>query len=164
MIRGGLIKTAVQELEMEPGELIVPMDTAAETIRRLTSKDMEGQIVAATCGVGIDPTSEAYADLIKQVSERLREAAAVIHDVVDAVVAAINEAWKPVAAAWEEILELLEEYADIAAPEKEDRHDGAVEVLVAWLPLVPTLYELYGQGVDHGGPGPIPSDAEPRHR
>lgn len=94
----------------------------------------------------------------------LEKVADAIRDVVNDLVAAINEAWQPVADALEEIMDLLEEYADIAAPEEEDRNDGAVVVLAVWLPLAPTLYELYGQGVDHGGPGPIPSDAEPRHR
>lgn len=43
--------------------------------------------------------------------------------------------------AWEEIQKLIEqcEYAD--EPEEEDRHDGAVEVLVTWLLPVPTIYE-----------------------
>ena len=84
----------------------------------------------------------------------LEKVADAIRDVVNDLVAAINEAWQPVADAWEEILELMEEYADVSVPEEEDRHDGSVVVLVAWLPLAPTLYELYGQGVDHGGPGP----------
>ena len=84
----------------------------------------------------------------------LEKVADAIRDVVNDLVAAINEAWQPVADALEEIMDLLEEYADIAAPEEEDRNDGAVVVLAVWLPLAPTLYELYGQGVDHGGPGP----------
>lgn len=121
---------------------------------RRNGKDLDAQIVAAACAAGIDPTSEDFADLIRRVSERLKEAVVAIHDMVDAVVAAINEAWQPMVDAWEEIQKLMEQYADVDEPEEEDRHDGAAVVLVAWLPLAPTLYELYGQGVDHGGPGP----------
>lgn len=80
--------------------------------------------------------------------------AVAIHDLVDIMVAAINEAWQPMKDAWEEIQKLMEQYEDVDEPEEEDRHDGAVEALVTWLLPVPTLYELYGQGVDHGGPGP----------
>ena len=118
---------------------------------RRNGKDLDAQIVAAACAAGIDPTSEDFADLISRVSERVREVAAAIHDAMDAVVAAINGAWQPMVDAWEEIQKLIEqcEYAD--EPEEPDRHDGAVEVLVTWLLPVPTLYELYGQGVDHGG-------------
>ena len=118
---------------------------------RRNGKDLDAQIVAAACAAGIDPTSEDFADLIRRVSERVKEVAAAIHDMVDTVVAAINEAWQPMADAWEEIQKLIEqcEYAD--EPEEPDRHDGAVEVLVTWTLPVPTLYELYGQGVDHGG-------------
>ena len=121
---------------------------------RRNGKDLDAQIVAAACAAGIDPTSEDFADLIRRVSEKLKEVAVAIHDVVDAVVAVINEAWQPMMDAWEEIQKLIEqcEYAD--EPEEEDRHDGAVEVLVTWLLPVPSLYELYGQSVDHGGPGP----------
>ena len=121
---------------------------------RRNGKDLDAQIVAAACAAGIDPTSEDFADLIRRVSEKLKEVAVAIHDMVDIVVAAINEAWQPMMDAWEEIQKLIEqcEYAD--EPEEEDRHDGTVKVLVTWLLPVPTLYELYGQGVDHGGPGP----------
>ena len=175
---GGYITGTVEET-VDAGKLIVPLDADIKTLRRLASmdkeqilqeqdrsraviigagrrngKDLDAQIVAAACAAGIDPTSEDFADLIRRVSERLKEVAAAIHDVVDVMVAAINEAWQPMMDAWEEIQKLIEqcEYAD--EPEEEDRHDGAVEVLVTWLLPVPSLYELYGQGVDHGGPGP----------
>ena len=174
---GGYI-TGTVEGTVDAGELIVPLDADIKTLRRLASmdkeqilqerdrsraviigagrrngKELEFQIVAAACAAGINPTSEDFADLIRRVSEKLKEVAVAIHDVVDVMVAAINEAWQPMMDAWEEIQKLIEqcEYAD--EPEEEDRHDGAVEVLVTWLLPVPSLYELYGQGVDHGGPG-----------
>lgn len=121
---------------------------------RRNGKDLDAAIVGAAVAAGIDPTSEDFADLIRRVSEKLKEVAVAIHDMVDIVVAAINEAWQPMMDTWEEIQKLIEQYEAFNEPEEEDRHDGAVEVLVTWLPPVPTLYELYGQGVDHGGPGP----------
>lgn len=114
-------------------------------------QDLDAQIVAAACAAGIDPTSEDFADLIRRVSEKVKEVAAAIHDMVDIVVAAINEAWQPMVDTLEEIQKLIEQYKAFDEPEEEDRHDGAVEALVTWLLPVPTLYELYGQGVDHGG-------------
>ena len=116
---------------------------------RRNGKDLDTAIAA-----GIDPSSEDFTDLIRRVSEKLKEVAVAIHDLVDIMVAAINEAWQPMKDAWEEIQKLMEQYEDVDEPEEEDRHDGAVEALVTWLLPVPTLYELYGQGVDHGGPGP----------
>ena len=175
---GGYI-TGTVEGTVDAGELIVPLDADIKTLRRLASmnkeqilqeqdrsraviigtgrrngKDLDAQIVAAACAAGIDPTSEDFADLIRRVSERVKEVAVAIHDVVDAVVAAINEAWQPMVDAWEEIQKLIEQCEYVDEPEEPDRHDGAVEVLVTWLLPVPSLYELYGQGVDHGGPGP----------
>ena len=121
---------------------------------RRNGQTLAVDITAVACAAGIDPTSEDFVDLIRRVSEKVKEAAVAINDMVDIVVAAINEVWQPMMDAWEEIQKLIEqcEYAD--EPEEEDRHDGAVEVLVNWLLPVPSLYELYGQGVDHGGPGP----------
>ena len=121
---------------------------------RRNGKDLDAQIVAAACAAGIDPTSEDFTDLIRRVSEKVKEVAVAIHDMVDIVVAAINEAWQPMMDTWEEIQKLIEQYEAFDEPEEPDRHDGAVKVLVTWLLPVPTLYELYGQGVDHGGPDP----------
>lgn len=186
MIYGGIIDVDDMELEVEPGEAIVPADdirqaigsidewsqTESENLHRVAiigvgrrnGKDLDAQIVSAACAAGIDHTSEDFANLIGRVSEAIKGAVVAIHDMVDIVVAAINEAWQPMVDAWEEIQKLIEEYENADGSEEEDRHDGAVEVLVTWLLPVPTLYELYGQGVDHGGPWPIPSDADPRHR
>ena len=178
MIHGGIIETDAQELEMEPGEPIVPMDEGVETIRRLASMDKE-QILqerdrsrAVIIGAGRRNGKElefqiaqlAYAagitvaeldDALRRVGELVAQAAAAAAEMLNAMIQTINEQYAPgLAEAWEEIREMMEEYADADEPEEPDRHDGAVEVLVTWLLPVPTLYELYGQGVDHGGPGP----------
>ena len=174
MAHGGIIPGA-KDTETEAGEAIVSLEVERKKFMQLiqekerqhearravimgtgrrNGKDLDTVIVAAAMAAGIDPYSEDFADLIHRVSEKLKEVAVAIHDLVDVVVAAINEAWQPVKDAWEEIQKLMEQYEDVDEPEEEDRHDGAVEALVTWLLPVPTLYELYGQGVDHGGPGP----------
>ena len=178
MIHGGIIETDAQELEMEPGELIVPMDEGVETLRRLASmdkeqilrerdrsraviigagrrngKELEFQIAQLAHAAGI--TVAELDDALRRVGELVAQAAAAAAEMLNALIQTINEQCAPgLAEAWEEIREMMEEYADADEPEEEDWHDGAVKVLVTWLLPVPTLYELYGQGVDHGGPGP----------
>lgn len=178
MIHGGIIETDAQELEMEPGELIVPMDEGVETLRRLASmdkeqilqerdrsraviigagrrngKELEFQIAQLAHAAGI--TVAELDDALRRVGELVAQAAPAAAEILNALIQTINEQYAPgLAEAWEEIREMMEEYADTDEPEEEDRHDGAVKVLVTWLLPVPTLYELYGQGVDHGGPGP----------
>ena len=177
MIHGGIIETDAQELEMEPGELIVPMDEGVETLRRLASmdkeqilqerdrsraviigagrrngKELEFQIAQLAHAAGI--TVAELDDALRRVGELVAQAAAVAAEMLNALIQTINEQYAPgLAEAWEEIREMMEEYADADEPEEPDRHDGAVKVLVTWLLPVPTLYELYGKGVDHGGPG-----------
>ena len=178
MIHGGIIDTDAKELEMEPGELIVPMDEGVETLRRLASmdkeqilqerdrsraviigagrrngKELEFQIAQLAHAAGI--TVAELDDALRRVGELVAQAAVAAAEMLNALIQTINEQYAPgLAEAWEEIREMMEEYADADEPEEPDRHDGAVEVLVTWLLPVPTLYELYGQGVDHGGPGP----------
>lgn len=91
--------------------------------------------------------------IVELAGQMLRECAAAISEIWQRVKMEIEKAWPVAIAAWEEIQKLIEEYENADEPEEEDRHDGAVEVLVTWLLPVPSLYELYGQGVDHGGPG-----------
>ena len=112
------------------------------------------EIIQAAYAAGIDPTSEAFDELMRNVPKVIEQFALVICNLVDVLMEIFNEVWPWAITITEEIQKLIEqcEYAD--EPEEEDRHDGAVKVLVTWLLPVPTLYELYGQGVDHGGPGP----------
>ena len=120
---------------------------------RRNGKDLDAQIVAAACAAGI--TVAELDEALRRVGELAAQEAAAAAEMLNALIQTINEQYAPgLAEAWEEIQKLIEqcEYAD--EPEEEDRHDGVVEVLVTWLLPVPSLYELYGQGVDHGGPGP----------
>lgn len=112
------------------------------------------EIIQAAYAAGIDQTSEASAELMRNVSKVIEQLASVICNLGDVLMEIFNEVWPWAITIAEEIQKLIEqcEYAD--EPEKPDRHDGAVVVPVTWLLPVPSLYELYGQGVDHGGPGP----------
>ena len=174
---GGYI-TGTVEGTVDAGELIVPLDADIKTLRRLASmdkeqilqeqdrsraviigagrrngKELEFQIAQLAHAAGI--TVAELDDALRRVGELVAQAAAAAAEMLNAMIQTINDVYAPgLVEAWEEIQEMMEEYADADEPEKEDRHEGAVEVLVTWLLPVPTLYELYGQGVDHGGPGP----------
>ena len=174
---GGYI-TGTVEGTVDAGELIVPLDADIKTLRRLASmdkeqilqeqdrsraviigagrrngKELEFQIVQLAHAAGI--TVAELDDALRRVGELVAQAAAAAAEMLNAMIQTINDVYAPgLAEAWEEIQEMMEEYADADEPEEPDRHDGAVEVLVTWLLPVPSLYELYGQGVDHGGPGP----------
>ena len=174
---GGYI-TGTVEGTADTGELIVPLDADIKTIRRLASmdkeqilqeqdrsraviigagrrngKELEFQIAQLAHAAGI--TVAELDDALRRVGELVAQAAAAAAEMLNAMIQTINDVYAPgLAEAWEEIQEMMEEYADADEPEEPDRHDGAVEVLVTWLLPVPSLYELYGQGVDHGGPGP----------
>ena len=174
---GGYI-TGTVEGTVDAGELIVPLDVDIKTLRRLASmdkeqilqeqdrsraviigagrrngKELEFQIAQLAHAAGI--TVAELDDALRRVGELVAQAAAAAAEMLNAMIQTINDVYAPgLAEAWEEIQEMMEEYADADEPEEPDRHDGAVEVLVTWLLPVPSLYELYGQGVDHGGPGP----------
>lgn len=174
---GGYI-TGTVEGTVDAGELIVPLDADIKTLRRLASmdkeqilqeqdrsraviigagrrngKELEFQIAQLAHAAGI--TVAELDDALRRVGELVAQAAAPAAEMLNAMIQTINDVYAPgLAEAWEEIQEMMEEYADADEPEEPDRHDGAVEVLVTWLLPVPSLYELYGQGVDHGGPGP----------
>ena len=120
---------------------------------RRNGKDLDFQIAQLAAAAGI--TAEELDEVLRRVGELISQAAAAAAELLNTMIQTINDVYAPgLAAAWEEIQKLMEQYEDVDEPEEEDRHDGAVEVLVTWLLPVPTLYELYGQGVDHGGPGP----------
>ena len=116
--------------------------------------ELAPEIIQAAYAAGIDPTSEAFRRLVRSTSEVIAQFALVICNLADTLVEIFNEVWPWAIETVEETQKMIEQCADIDEPEEPDRHDGAVEVLVIWLLPVPTLYELYGQGVDHGGPGP----------
>ena len=120
---------------------------------RRNGKDLDFQIAQLAAAAGI--TAEELDEVLRRVGELISQAAAAAAELLNTMIQTINDVYAPgLAAAWEEIQKLTEQYEDVDEPEEEDRHDGAVEALVTWLLPVPTLYELYGQGVDHGGPGP----------
>lgn len=170
--------TGTVEGTVDAGELIVPLDADIKTLRRLASmdkeqilqeqdrsraviigagrrngKELEFQIAQLAHAAGI--TVAELDDALRRVGELVAQAAAAAAEMLNAMIQTINDVYAPgLAEAWEEIQEMMEEYADADEPEEPDRHDGAVKVLVTWLLPVPTIYELYGQGVDHGGPGP----------
>ena len=126
---------------------------AIVSVGRRNGKELNSQIAQVAAVAGI--TMAEFDEALRRVGELIDQAAAAAAEMLTAVIQTINDVYAHgLAAAWEEIQEMMEEYADVDESEEEDRHDGAVVVLVAWLPLAPTLYELYGQGVDHGGPGP----------
>ena len=175
---GGYI-TGTVEGTVDAGELIVPLDADIKTLRRLASmdkeqilqeqdrsraviigagrrngKELEFQIAQLAHVAGI--TAAELDEALRRVGELVAQAAAAAAEMLNAMIQTINEQYAPgLAEAWEEIQVMMDKYGDADAdgPEEEDRHDGAVEVLVTWLLPVPSLYELYGQGVDHGGPG-----------
>lgn len=66
---------------------------------------------------------------------------------------------------WERVKELIQKIVtavqDSDTEQEDDRHDGAVLILVRWLPPAPQLRHLYGQGVDYGGPDPRPGLIRP---
>lgn len=124
---------------------------------RRNGKDLDAAIVAAAVAAGANITSEDFDEQMRRVQEIVTRAVQTIGELMNALVAAINEAWQPSIAALEELWDAFVdgcEYADVDEPEEDDRHDGAIEVLVTWLLPVPSLRQLYGQGVDYGGPGP----------
>lgn len=99
---------------------------------------------------GLQEWARAAAEAARLVAEQFREA----------LVAALN------ADLWEPVTELIQELAEVAescdTEQEDDQHDGAVLILVHWLPPAPQLRHLYGQGVDYGGPGPRPGLIPPR--
>ena len=175
MNHGGIIDADDMELEVEPGEAIVPADdlrraiggidewsqTESENLHRVAivavgrrnGKEVDVQIAQLAAAAGI--TMAELDEALRRVGELVAQAAAAAAEMLNALIQTVNDVYAPgLAEAWEEIQKLIEQYEYADGPEEEDRHDGAVEVLVTWLLPVPTLYELYGQGVDHGGPGP----------
>lgn len=118
------------------GEIAV--DEMSEEQRRAYREMMEG----------LQEWARAAAEAARLAAERLREA----------LVAALTDLWEPVT----DLIQEIAEAADSCDTEQEDdRHDGAVLILVHWLPPAPQLRHLYGQGVDYGGPGPRPGLIRP---
>lgn len=179
--RAGIIDDQDERLDMTPEEHAADIETMRRDLRKIedldewdadaeeserlhrlaiistgrrNGKDLDAAIVAEAYAAGIDPASEAFAEVLQRAAEKIREVAAAILDLRDAVAAAINEAWPWAIGVLEEIEKSMEQYEDLDEPEEEDRHDGAIEVLKSWGSPVPTLRQLYGQGVDYGGPGP----------
>ena len=150
---GGYI-TGTVEGTVDAGELIVPLDADIKTLRRLASmdkeqilqeqdrsraviigagrrngKELEFQIAQLAHAAGI--TVAELDDALRRVGELVAQAVAAAAEMLNAMIQTINDVYAPgLAEAWEEIQEMMEEYADADEPEEPDRHDGAVEVLV----------------------------------
>ena len=117
----------------------IDMDRMSEDQRRAYRAMMED----------LQAFARAAAEVAQLVAERFREA----------LVVALTDLWEP-------MTELIQEIAEAAescdTEQEDDRHDGAVLILVHWLPPAPQLRHLYGQGVDYGGPGTRPGLIPPR--
>lgn len=119
---------------------------------RRNGKELDFQIAqAAAAGL----TAAEFDEALRRAGELIDKAAAAAAEVLNIMIQTINDVFAPgLAAAWEEFQKLMEEYEYFDDDQEDDRHDGATVVLVTWLLPVPTLRQLYGQGVDYGGPGP----------
>lgn len=120
---------------------------------RRNGKDRDFRIAQLAAAAGI--TVAEFDEALRRVDELISQAVAAAGEMLNAVIQTINDVYAPgLAAAWEEIQKLMEQYEYFNDDQEDDRHDGATVVLVTWLLPVPTLRQLYGQGVDYGGPGP----------
>ena len=152
--RGGIVIRPI-EAEMEVGELVVPLDDR-ETFERLKKLVEE---------------KERQWEAFQEFAAQMRKVVVLVAESAAAAFGALNEALmqltactaESMAAAWEEMMKLAEQDDDLLDQEQEDRHDGATMILTIWLPPVPSLKKLYGQGVDYGGLA-HPSGADPPRR
>ena len=110
-------------------------------------------------------------EAFQEFAAQMRKVVVLVAESAAAAFGALNEALmqltactaESMAAAWEEMMKLAEQDDDLLDQEQEDRHDGATVILTIWLPPVPSLKKLYGQGVDYGGLA-HPSGADPPRR
>ena len=181
--RGGIVIRPI-EAEMEAGEMIVPLEVEREKFMQLLQEKerqhearraviigtgrrngpgMEQIIVAAACAAGYDPYDDTVREAIQRVTEYIREAAAAVTEAIQKMCDLLGYGMDCIASTMEEIAKLMEEYATVDDPKEEDQHDGATVILTIWLPPVPSLKKLYGQGVDYGGLA-HPSGADPPRR
>ena len=86
--------------------------------------------------------------------------AAALHDIGvaftelrDAMSAALHYAFDTFQRALDAFEEMADAVLELKTDDNENRHDGARRPPVPQLIPARTLHELYGQGVDHGGPG-----------
>ena len=108
---------------------------------------------------GLQEWATAAAEAARLVAEQFQESLLVAEQFQEALLAALTDLWEPVT----ELIQELAEAAESCDTEQEDdRHDGAVLILVLWLLPAPQLRHLYGQGVDYGGPGSRPGLIPPR--
>lgn len=129
---------------------------------RRNGPGMEQIIVAAACAAGYDPY-DAAREAIQRITEYIREAAAAVTETIQKLCDLLGYGMDCIASTMEEIAKLMEEYDTGDDPREEDRHDGATMILTNWLPPIPALKKLYGQGVDYGGLA-HPSGADPPRR
>ena len=183
MAPGGIIPVT-KDVELEAGEMIVPLEVEREKFMQLL-REKERQhearraaiigtgrrngpgteqiIVATACAAGYDPYDDAVREAIQRITEYVREAAAAATEALQKVCDLLGYGVGCIASTMEEIAKLMEEYDPGDDPQEEDRHDGATMILTIWLPPVPSLKKLYGQGVDYGGLA-RPSGADPPRR
>lgn len=183
MAPGGIIPIT-KDIELETGEMIVPLEVEREKFMQLlqekerqrearraviigagrrNGQGIEQIIAAVAYAAGYDPCGEEVREAIQRITEYAREAAAAATEAIQKVCDPLGYAVGCIASTMEEIAKLMEEYAPVDDPQEEDRHDGATMILTIWLPPVPSLKKLYGQGVDYGGLA-HPSGAEPPRR
>lgn len=120
--------------------------------------DISGEIAA-------DEMSEEQRRAYRAMAEKMQAFARAVVEVTQLVAEQFQEALNALVDPWERAKELIQEIAaaaqDCDMEQEDDRHDGAVLILVHWLPPAPQLRHLYGQGVDYGGPGPRPGLIRP---
>lgn len=120
--------------------------------------DISGEIAV---GAMSEEQRWAYRAMVKDLQAFARAAAEVAQLVAEQFQEALNALVDP----WERVKELIKKIADAVqdcdTEQEDDRHDGAVLILVLWLLPAPQLRHLYGQGVDYGGPGPRPGLIRP---
>jgi len=117
--------------------------------------DVSGEIAV---GEMSEEQRQAYQEMMKGLQEWARAAAEaarlVAEQFQEALVAALTDLWEPVKELIQEVAEVVE---SCDAEQEDDRHDGAVLILVLWLLPAPQLRHLYGR------PGLIrPADDGPR--
>lgn len=183
MAPGGIIPVT-KDVELEASEMIVPMEVDRRKFMQLlqekerqhearraaiigagrrNGQGIEQTIAAAAYAAGYDPYDEEVREAIRQAAEHIRELAATVRETLQKMCDLLGYGVGCITSTMEEIAKLMEEYDPGDNPQEEDRHDGATMILTIWLPPVPSLKKLYGQGVDYGGLA-HPSGADPPRR
>lgn len=160
--QGGIIPGTI-DAELEIGEVIMPTEDLRRLLQAAENKQITTMPQRAVLIIGRGNGSTLGSLAAAALTEILYKAAETIRETLDTLVDLINEAWGPAVHTIEEITKLMEECDPVDDPQEEDRHDGATMILTIWLPPVPTLKKLYGQGVDYGGLA-HPSGADPPRR